>query len=743
MALETEELYSYLKRSGKIDSDKNEFDTLLSSNDVYKRRVAQALRLSNDAPDNLRVQNMSDFDNLISGKKKEDSLDESSQPTEQPSAITEGTDQVSAEPQQGSVIDTVGEPAQEAPTQTFAAPAPQNFVQDAVDLKNLRSKASNLLSKSTGGGFFEEPEVVEEDVEVDDPEKPGAKKKEKQKKFSFLRKEDPTVDQQGPEYGVDQVLGYKDNGDGTYEIVYFSENEENDYSKDNVTKAKKTANNYTGKVGDAVYNDYVKKSSSTIRNYTGNDDAWNDLNRKTVSLFHGMSADEETKLKEEIKATNPDWDENSPTALVDLALTKHQGQYNLGTIEGLMGEQEVVATADENAPKTFMDVLRGTIKKNKEVQKTQAKSLDGKFNILGGILGRPGEGTFFAGINKRKNRESAEQIVTNNAHVDKIDEDFFNNINVSESAQILSSIGISPKEFLIGNQNDLKRLIANSEYVQNVKLPEVDEFGNPIQYDFAKVKELEAQAKAKAADDLYNKLNEDVAYYMDLKYIERGIQTGKFKQEDLDHMKQIHENNVAGRGFGEMGKGFQADAQWAMNIRRAALNDVTSFYSASAYLKTDDLKSSGAMRTIDKDSKRLEQLNKKIAQEESKLDIDKSQLDINLQEIKKNNEIIANFDKSIKETEDELAQYADVKDNQITLKSTEGSAKAAKISEDLTKLNAEVQKISEELKQYYDIDEDGLRLKDGVDENKAQELLDLVNQKVDQLDKLEGELQPY
>jgi hypothetical protein len=367
MAFETEELYAYLKRSGKIDSDKNEFDTLLSSNDVYKRRVAQALRLSNDAPDNLRVQNMSDFDNLISGKKKEVGEADLSQPTEQPSAITEGTDQVSAEPQQGSVIDTVGEPAQVEPTQTFAAPAPQNFIQDASDLKDLRSKASNLLSKSTGGGFFEEPEVIEEDVEIDDPEKPGAKKKEKQKKFSFLRKEDPAVEQ-GPQYGVDQVLGYKDNGDGTYDIVYFSENEENEYSKDKVTKAAKTANSYTGKVGDAVYNDYIKKSSSTIRNYTGNDDAWNDLNRKTVSLFHGMSADEETRLKEEIRATNPEWDENSPTALVDLALTKHQSQYDLSNIEGLMAEQEIVAPADENAPKTFMDVLRGTVKKNKEVQ---------------------------------------------------------------------------------------------------------------------------------------------------------------------------------------------------------------------------------------------------------------------------------------------------------------------------------------------------------------------------------------
>jgi hypothetical protein len=742
MALETEELYSYLKTNGKINSDKEEFDTLLSSNDVYKTRIAKVLKFSSDAPEHLRVQTLSDFENLISGKKKEVGEEELSQPTDQPLETTEATGQVSADTQQGSVIDSAGEPAPTEPTQTFAAPAPQNFMQDASDLKDLRSKASNLLSQSTGGGFFEEPEVVEEDIEVDDPEKPGRKKKEKQKKFSFARKNDPSVDQ-GPEYGVDQILGYKDNADGTYEIVYFSENEESDYSKDYVTKAKKTANNYTGQVGDAVYNDYIKKSSSTIRNYTGNDDAWNDLNRKTVSLFHGMSAEEETKLKEEIRASNPEWDENSATALVDLALTKHQGQYNLGTIEGLMGEQEVVATADENAPKTFMDVLRGTIKKNKEVQKTQAKSLDGKFNILGGILGRPGEGTFFAGINKRKNRESAEQIVTNNAHVDKIDEDFFNNINVSESAQILSGMGISPKEFLIGNQNDLKRLIANSEYVQNVKLPEVDQFGNPIEYDFAKVKELEAQAKAKAADDLYNKLNEDVAYYMDLKYIEKGIETGKFKQEDLDHMKQIHENNVAGRGYGEMDKGFQADAQWAMNIRRSALNDVTSFYSASAYLKTDDLKSSGALRTADKDSRRLENLNSKIADEESKLDIDKSELDINLQEIKKNNELISNFDKSIKETETELAQYADVVDNQIILKSTDGSAKAAKISEDLTKLNTEVQEISKEIEQYYDVQEDGLHLKDGVDKNKAQELLDLVNQKINQLDKLEGELQPY
>lgn len=743
MAFETEELYSYLKRSGKINSDKEEFDTLLSSNDVYKNRIAKVLKFSSDAPDNLRVQTLSDFDNLISGKKKEDGEAELSQPTEQPLATTEGTDQVTANNQQGTVIDNVGEPAQAEPTQTFSAPAPQNFVQDVADLKDVKTKASNLLSQSTGGGFFEEPEVVEEDVEIDDPEKPGSKKKEKQKKFSFLRKNDPAVDQQGPEYGVDQVLGYKDNGDGTYEIVYFSEQEDNDYSPNKVSKVVKTANNYTGKVGDAVFNDYIKKSSSTIRNYTGNDEAWNDLNRKTVSLFHGMTAEEETKLKEEIKANNPNWSEDSPTALVDLALTKHQGQYDLGNIEGLMGEQEIVATAGEDAPKTFMDVLRGTIKKNKEVQKEQARNLDGKFNILGGILGRPGEGTFFQGINKRKNRESAEQIVTNNAHVDNIDEEFFNNINVSESAQILSSIGVSPKEFFIGNQNDLKRLIANSEYVQNVKLPEVDEFGNPIQYDFSKVVELEKQAKAKAADDLYNKLNEDVAYFMDLKYIERGIQTGKFKQEDLDHMKQIHENGISGMGAGEMGKGYQADAQWAMNIRRAALNDVTSFYSASAYLKTEDLKSSGALRTADKDSKRLERLNAKIAEEESKLGIDKAELDVNLQEIKKNNEIISGYDKSIKEIETEIAQYADIKDNQITLKDTEGSSKASKISADLNKLNTEVEKISEDLKQYYDIEGDGLRLKDGADEDKAQELLDLLNKKIGDLDKLQGELQPY
>jgi len=743
MALETEELYSYLKRSGKINSDKEEFDTLLSSNDVYKTRIAKALKFSPDAPEHLRVQTLSDFDNLISGKKKEDGEAELSQPTEQPLATTEGTDQVTADNQQGTVIDNVGEPAQAEPTQTFAAPAPQNFVQDVADLKDVKTKASNLLSQSTGGGFFEEPEVVEEDIEIDDPEKPGSKKKEKQKKFSFLRKNDPAVDQQGPEYGVDQVLGYKDNGDGTYEIVYFSEQEDNDYSPNKVSKVVKTANNYTGKVGDAVFNDYIKKSSSTIRNYTGNDEAWNDLNRKTVSLFHGMTAEEETKLKEEIKASNPNWDENSPTALVDLALTKHQGQYDLGNIEGLMGEQEIVAKSSEEAPKTFMDVLRGTIKKNKEVQKEQARNLDGKFNIIGGIIGRPGEGTFFQGINKRKNRESAEQIVANNAHVDNIDEEFFNNINVSESAQILSSIGVSPKEFFIGNQNDLKRLIANSEYVQNIKLPEVDEFGNPIQYDFSKVVELEKQAKAKAADDLYNKLNEDVAYFMDLKYIERGIQTGKFKQEDLDHMKQIHENDIANRAAGEMGKGYQADAQWAMNIRRAALNDVTSFYSASAYLKTDDLKASGALRTADKDSKRLERLNAKIAEEESKLGIDKAELDVNLQEIKKNNEIISGYDKSIKEIETEIAQYADIKDNQITLKDTEGSAKASKISADLNKLNTEVEKISEDLKQYYDIEGDGLRLKDGADEDKAQELLDLLNKKIGDLDKLQGELQPY
>lgn len=743
MAFETEELYSYLKRSGKINSDKEEFDTLLSSNDVYKNRIAKVLKFSSDAPDNLRVQTLSDFDNLISGKKKEDGEAELSQPTEQPLATTEGTDQVTADNQQGTVIDNVGEPAQAEPTQTFAAPAPQNFVQDVADLKDVKTKASNLLSQSTGGGFFEEPEVVEEDIEIDDPEKPGSKKKEKQKKFSFLRKNDPAVDQQGPEYGVDQVLGYKDNGDGTYEIVYFSEQEDNDYSPNKVSKVVKTANNYTGKVGDAVFNDYIKKSSSTIRNYTGNDEAWNDLNRKTVSLFHGMTAEEETKLKEEIKASNPNWDENSPTALVDLALTKHQGQYDLGNIEGLMGEQEIVAKSSEEAPKTFMDVLRGTIKKNKEVQKEQARNLDGKFNIIGGIIGRPGEGTFFQGINKRKNRESAEQIVANNAHVDNIDEEFFNNINVSESAQILSSIGVSPKEFFIGNQNDLKRLIANSEYVQNIKLPEVDEFGNPIQYDFSKVVELEKQAKAKAADDLYNKLNEDVAYFMDLKYIERGIQTGKFKQEDLDHMKQIHENDIANRAAGEMGKGYQADAQWAMNIRRAALNDVTSFYSASAYLKTDDLKASGALRTADKDSKRLERLNAKIAEEEAKLGIDKAELDVNLQEIKKNNEIISGYDKSIKEIETEIAQYADIKDNQITLKDTEGSAKASKISADLNKLNTEVEKISEDLKQYYDVEGDGLRLKDGADEDKAQELLDLLNKKIGDLDKLQGELQPY
>lgn len=188
MALETEELYSYLKTNGKINSDKEEFDTLLSSNDVYKTRIAKVLKFSSDAPEHLRVQTLSDFDNLISGKKKEVGEEELSQPTEQPLATTEATGQVSADNQQGTVIDNVGEPAQAEPTQTFAAPAPQNFVQDVADLKDVKTKASNLLSQSTGGGFFEEPEVVEEDIEIDDPEKPGSKKKEKQKKILILKK---------------------------------------------------------------------------------------------------------------------------------------------------------------------------------------------------------------------------------------------------------------------------------------------------------------------------------------------------------------------------------------------------------------------------------------------------------------------------------------------------------------------------------------------------------------------------
>jgi hypothetical protein len=123
MALETEELYSYLKTNGKINSDKEEFDTLLSSNDVYKTRIAKVLKFPSDAPEHLRVQTLSDFENLISGKKKEVGEEELSQPTDQPLETTEATGQVSADTQQGSVIDSAGEPAPTEPTQTFAAPA--------------------------------------------------------------------------------------------------------------------------------------------------------------------------------------------------------------------------------------------------------------------------------------------------------------------------------------------------------------------------------------------------------------------------------------------------------------------------------------------------------------------------------------------------------------------------------------------------------------------------------------------